>query len=328
MLMILTLCSASVAKGEISFVSGTNGVILSETVVDENGDKVFIFDGISEGQGSALTFSTDSACPGVAVTGGGEFASTWTCGEGVISASVVDRGGLSFGPQGSMNTFYVIFSNPPTPPGESGPIAALSGIQISVFGAIRSWNLDGSVSASGATFGVELSGPEGGEAHFRMDLPPAAVQYLGGVLGVFVGGKPYPFASVETNDDGSVSLDVDIVDLTSAGTLSAQQDQQFVTKKILAGKRVLSVGFDRVSVKSGKGVTIKVCAGTQYKVGDRIPITFTQGKKVLSLKKTLRLDSAGCGQSSVKLKSTKPGVVSASVAYKGKRAKAALKILK
>lgn len=322
-----SVVSSSEARAEISFVSGTNNVVLSETTVDENGDKVFIFDGIAEGESSSLTFSTAGTCPGVAVTGGGEFASTWTCSAGVITASILDRGGLSFGPQGSSNTFYVIFSDPPTPPG-GAPLTALSGIQISVFGTIRSWSLDGNISSSGATFGVELSGPEGGEAHFRMDMPQTAVEYLGGVIGVFIGGKPDPFASVINNDDGSVSLDVDIAKLVTRAALSAQEDQNLVTKKIVAGKRVLNIGFNKTSAKKRQSVIMKVCAGTKYRSGDKIPVRFARGKMALKLKKTIKLDSAGCGQSSLKLNTISPGQVSAYVTYKAKKATAKLLVTK
>jgi hypothetical protein len=327
---IVLLGAASDAFAAISFVSGTNSVTLSQTITDE-GNSVFVFDGIAEDESTVLTFSTDSACPGVAMTGGAEFGATWTCSDGVITATVTDRGGMSFGPgpEGSPSTFYVTFSNPPTPPGAESAVAALSGIQISVFGDISSWDLDGSTSASGAVFGVELSGTEGGDAHFRMDLPRTAAEFLGGVLGVFVGGKPDPFATVITNQDGSVSIDVDIAKLVSTrGALSGRAAPKMVTKKITAGERSLSVGFDKTSVKSGSSVTIKACAGTEFKSGDKFAAQFTLGSSALSLKKTLTLDSLGCGQGSVKLKSIKPGTLTAKVTYKGKRAKATLKVTK
>lgn len=324
------LGAGSEAFAAISFVSGTNSVTLSDTISDE-GNSVFIFDGTAEGESTVLTFSTDSACPGVAMTGGGEFGATWTCSNGVITATVTDRGGLSFGPgpEGAPSTFYVTFSDPPTPPGAESSVAALAGIQISVFGDISSWDLDGSATAAGAVFGVELSGPEGGDAHFRMDLPQAAAEFLGGVLGVFIAGKPDPFATVVTNQDGSVSIDVDIAKLVSArSALSGRAGGKTVTKKITAGERSLSIGFDKTTVKSGKSVTIKTCAGTEFTSGDKVAAQFTLGSSALSLKKTLTLDSSGCGQGALKLKSIKPGTLTAKVTYKGKRAKATLKVSK
>ena len=318
------------AFAAISFVSGTNSVTLSQTIDDE-GSSVFIFDGTADGDSTVLTFTTDSTCPGVAMTGGAEFGAAWTCSNGVITATVTDRGGLSFGPSpgGAPSTFYVTFGDPPTPPGSNSPPTALSGIQISVFGDISRWDLDGNMTSAGAQFGVELSGPEGGEAHFRMDLPQAAAEFLGGVLGVFVGGKPDPFATVVTNEDGSVSIDVDIAKLVStSGAVSGKADDKTVTKKITAGERSLSIGFDKTSAKTGKSVAIKACAGTEFVSGDKISPQFKLGGSTLSLKKTLILDSSGCGQGSIKLKSVNPGTLTAKVSYKGKRAKATLKVIK
>jgi hypothetical protein len=314
----------------ISFVSATPSVTLTETIED-GADRVFVFDGLMDGQSATLTFATDTTCPGVAMTGGGEFGPAWTCSNGVITANVIFRGGLSFGPSSEVSpkTFYVTFSNPPTPPGQDAPVAALSGIQLSVFGDINRWDLDGNVTSAGAVFGVELSGPEGGEAHFRMDLPQAAAKYLGGVLGVFIGGKPDPFAAVSENEDKSVSIDVDIAQLTSArGAFLVPKAPRTVTKKITAGARTLSVGFDRSSVKTGKSVAIKVCAGEGYETGDTVPARFTLGSSALSLRKSVKLGTNGCGQSSVTLRSIKPGTLTAQVSYKGKRAKTTLKITK
>lgn len=328
--MFVTIARTSDASATISFVSATNSAVLSETV-DDGGNPVFVFDGTAEDGSTVLTFSTDSACPGVAMTGGAEFGDRWTCNDGVITVTVTDRGGLSFGPgpEKEPGTFYVTFSNPPTPPGADSPAAALSGIQISVFGDIRSWDLDGSITSDGALFGVELSGPEGGDAHFRMDLPQAAADFLGGVLGVFIGGKPDPFATVVTNEDGSVSIDVDIVKLVSAkGFVSGKAEPKIVTKKITAGERSLSIGFDKLSAKTGKSVAIKACAGTEFASGDKLAAQFTLGSSALSLRKTLTLDSTGCGRGSLKLKSVQPGKLTAKVTYKGKRAKATLKVTK
>jgi hypothetical protein len=326
---VLNLTYAAEAVAAISFVGGTNSVILTETINDE-GNLVFVFDGTAVGERTVLSFSTDSACPGVAMAGGAEFDAVWSCSGGVITASLVDRGGLSFGPgpEGTPSTFYVTFSNPPTPPGAESPPTALTGIQISVFGDINRWDLDGSMSANGAVFGIELSGPEGGEAHFRMDLPQTAADFLGGVLGVFIGGKPDPFASVVTNPDNSVSIDVDIDRLAAVSGISGRSAQKNITKKISAGARQLSVGFDGQSAKTGKRVAMKVCSGSDFASGDKVTPKFTLGRSTLTLKKVITLDSTGCGQTSVSLKGVKPGTLSASVSYKGSRAKAALKVVK
>jgi ribosomal protein L33 len=48
----------------------------------------------------------------------------------------------------------------------------------------------------------------------------------------------------------------------------------------------------------------------------------------LKLKKTIKLDSAGCGQSSLKLNTISPGQVSAYVTYKAKKATAKLLVTK
>jgi hypothetical protein len=322
----LSVFSIVEARAAISFVSGTNSATLS-AVIEDGGEKVFIIDGIAEGESTTLTFSTDSTCPGVAMAGGAEFAAAFTCSGGVITTTIVDRGGLSFGPGPETGTFYVQFSDPPTPPGQSGSVAALAGIQLAVFGSISRWDLDGDITPSGATFGVELSGQEGGEAHFRMDLPQAAAEFLGGVLGVFIGGKPDPFATVANNQDGSVSIDVDIPKLTSSGSVvSSQASPALVTKKITAGKRALNVGFEKPVVKLGQSTIVKVCAGAEFKSGDKIPAKFTSGKRQLSVKKTFTLDSAGCGQSSLKVKSIPVGTLKVAVSYKGKRATGALKV--
>ena len=323
----LTLYSEALA--EISFVSGTGSVTLKETI-DDNGSPVFVFDDTAEDETTVLTFATDSACPGVAMTGGAEFVDVWSCVDGVITATVTDRGGMSFGPgPEEITTFYVSFSEVPAPPGSDVAPEALSGIQISVFGDINRWDLDGELTSDGAVFGVELGGPEGGEAHFRMDLPAPAVEFFGGVLGVFIGGKADPFATVTTNEDGSASVDVDIATLVSgAGVLGVRAMPKTVTKKITAGQRTLSVGFNRASAKTGKSVGIKVCSGVVFTEGDKVAAKFTLGGSAVSLKKSVTLDSSGCGQSTLKLKGVKTGRLTAKVTYKGDRAKTTLKVTK
>lgn len=323
---------AANAFAAVSFVSATNSATLSNTI-EEGSERVFIFGGIAEGQSTDLVFSTDSACPGVAMTGGAEFSANWSCSGSTIIATVTNRGGMSFGPspEGNPGTFYVTFSDPPTPPGSNAPAPELSGIQLSVFGDVSSWDLSGEVSDSGVIFGIELSGTKGGEAHFRMDLPQAAVTFLGGVLGVFVGGKPDPFATVTTNDDRSVSLDVDIEALKSSSLGSAKvgaQAADIVTKKITTGARQLSVAFNKTSVKSGKSVAMAMCAGTEFTAGDKVPVKFTVGGRAASLKKSFTLDSTGCAQTAVKLKSVSVGTLTAKVRYNGDPYSARIKILK
>ena len=329
-LALALLLVTSNAFAAISFVSATNSLNLVETV-DDNGNSVFVFGGIADGDSSVLSFSTDSACPGVAMTGGAEFTANWSCESGVISATVTNRGGMSFGPapEGSPATFYVTFSNPPAPPGQDAAPAELSGIQISIFGDVSSWDLSGEPSSSGGvTFGVELSGTSGGEAHFRMDLPQAAVTYLGGVLGVFVGGRLDPFATVTTNDDGSVQLKVDIASLSTSSRASAKPGTKAssVTKKITTGERSLGIGFSKKSVKSGKSVALAMCTGKVFTAGTKIPITFTVGGKRVGITKSFKLDSKGCARTTVKLASVSRGTLTAKISHKRKNAKATIKV--
>lgn len=321
---------ASDAFAAISFVSAGGGATLVNTI-DDSGTSVFVIGGVADGESVDLAFSTDSDCPGVAMTGGAEFASNWRCVDGEISASVTYRGGMSFGPatDENANTFYVTFSNPPTPAGLDAPPAELSGIQIAVFGDVSSWSLTGEVTSAGAAFGAELSGTQGGAVHFRMGLPAAAADFLGGVLGVYVGGKSDPFATVTTNDDHSVAITVDIASLTSAGVSAAKVGTltSSVTKKITAGPRKLGVGFNKSSVKTGKSVGVALCAGTDFTSGAKLPITFTVGGKNAGVKETLTLNAQGCGSGTVKFKSNARGkVVTANVKYKGKKAKATVKV--
>ncbi len=317
------------AFAAISFVSATNSASLVNTV-DVGGQRIFVIGGLADGDSSVLTLSTDSDCPGVAMTGGAEFTADWSCVGGAISATVTYRGGMSFGPaqEGSQGTFYVSFNNPPTPPGMDSPPAALSGIQISVFGDVDSWGMSGDMSSDGVKFGVELSGPSGGAAHFRLDLPQPAVQFLGGVLGVFVGGKADPFATVTTNNDGSASIVVDITTLSSASAAKLGVKTSTVTKKITAGARSLSLGFNKAAIKTGKSITMAMCAGTTFTAGDKVPVAFTVGGKAAGIKKTLTLDSHGCARAALKLKSVKVGTLTAKISYKGARAKTSIKVSK
>ena len=317
------------ASAEISFLEGSEPVTLTE-VIDDEGAPVFIFDGTSDGETVDLTFETDSDCPGVAMTGGAEFIGAWSCSDGVITATVTDRGGLSFGPGSEdTSTFYVSFGDAPAPPGAIEAPDMLSGIQLAVFGDVNRWNLDGEITPNGAAFGVELSGPEGGSVHFRMELPAPAVEFLGGVLGVFVGGKPDPFAAVTTNDDGSVSIAVDITGtVATKGLVRARSFQKQVTRKITAGARVLSVGFPKPTAQIGKSTELRVCAGANFTEGDKMPVQLTSGGKALKLKRSITLDSAGCGQSTVSLKGVKAGKVLAKVSYEGQRAQATLTVKK
>jgi len=326
-----SLVVASVAKAEISFVSASNSVTLEDTI-DEGDQRVFVFDNLADGDDSDLVFSTDTDCLGVAMTGGAEFAVPWSCSGGVIAATVTHRGGMSFGPSGgeAPSSFYVTFSNPPPAPGTETPPAELTGTQISVFGNVSQWDIDGEATESGATFGVELSGEQGGEAHFRMYLPQTAADYLGGVLGVFVGGKPYPFATVTTNEDGSVDLAVDIESLKSSSVSSAKLGTKAgtVTKKITTGEREFAISFAKTTVKSGKSVGMALCAGTDFTAGDKIKAKFSVAGKVLDLKKSFTLDDAGCSTASLKLKSAPAGTLKATVSYNGDKAKGTTKVTK
>lgn len=321
--LLSNILISSDAFAAVTFVSATNAASNTQ-VFDERSERVFVFGGIADGDSTVLTFSTDSSCPGIAMTGGAEFSANWSCTGGAITATVTNRGGMSFGPSpnGNPGTFYVTFSNPPTPPGLDSAPAAMFGIQISVFGDVSSWDLSGDVSGTGVVFGVELSGTQGGEAHFRMDFPQAAVAFLGNILGVYVGGKPYPFASVTTNSDGCVSIDVDIDNLTGSSSSSKIATKaNIVTKKITTGARTLGIGFNKTSVKLGKSASLAMCAGTTFKAGDKIPVKFTIGSKAASISKTLKLDSKGWATSSVSTKSISTGTLTAKVVYKGSSAK-------
>jgi hypothetical protein len=327
------LLITSNALAAVSFVSASSTATLVKTI-DQDNERVFVFGGIASGESTTLTFSTDSTCPGIAMTGGAEFTTNWNCAAGAISATVTNRGGMSFGPspEGNQGTFYVTFSDPPTPPGMSSPAAMLSGIQISVFGDVSSWNLSGDANASGATFGVYLSGTQGGEAHFRMDLPKTAVQFLGGVLGLYVGGKPDPFATVINNNDGSAEVAVDIKELQPEASrpaeLAAMAKPLMVSKKITTGTRSLSVAFSATSVKAGKSASLAMCSGAAFVAGDKVPVKLTLGSKSLPIKKSFTLNATGCGVTSIKLKSVTPGSLTAKVSYKGQKAKATLKVIK
>ena len=326
---ILSLYSA--ANAEITFVSASNSASLVNTIEDSE-SRVFVFGGIADGQATDLSFTTDSTCPGVAMTGGAEFTAKWSCTGGIISATVTNRGGMSFGPASEENagTFYVTFSNPPAPPGSVTPPASLTGIQISVFGDVSKWDLSGEATSAGAQFGVELSGSQGGDAHFYMELPQPAVEFLGGVLGVYVGGKPDPFAGITVNDDGSVSLKVDIASLSQTGlsTSNVNSKATIVTKKITTGERILNIAFSKNSLKSGQSASLALCAGTEFTAGDKIRASFILGSKVLGIKKTFTLDSNGCAKGSVKLKSVSAGTITAKIAYEGSKAKGSAKVTK
>ena len=175
LLLASSLFLADHASAAITFVSGTNSANLVETV-DDNGNSVFVIDGIADGDSTDLTFTTDSECPGVAMVGGAEFASNWSCEAGTITASVTYRGGMSFGPgPEEITSFYITFSDPPAPPGSDTVPTELSGIQIAVFGDVSQWDLSGGTTSAGATFGVELSGPKGGDARAQADAPTQSI---------------------------------------------------------------------------------------------------------------------------------------------------------
>ena len=319
------------ACAEISFVSASNAANLL-TTINDNGNSVFVFNGIADGETTDLFFSINTNCPLVAMTGGAEFSGHWSCTGGVISASVTNRGGMSFGPATDENrgSFYVTFSDPPAPPGMDTAPTAFAGTQIAVFGDVERWDLSGESTAQGANFGVELSGPQGGAAHFRMYLPADAVSFLGGVLGITVGGKPDPFAAVTTNSDESSDITVDIASLASAKTNSKHPhvNASTITKKITAGVRVLGVAFDKTSVKTGKSVTLAMCTGTEFTAGESVNVKYSVGGKAIALKTKLTIDNSGCAKASVKLKSVSIGILTAKVSYKGKNAKSTLKVTK
>jgi hypothetical protein len=326
--LLAGLTFTSPALAAISFGSATNGATLVNTI-DDNGTPVFVIGGVASGDSTTVSFAIDSTCPGLIMTGGAEFSGDWSCAGGTISATLISRGGLSFGPGSPDNagTFYVSFGDAPAPPGASAPPSELSGIKIAVFGDVNRWDMTGEQAAGGARFGVELSGNEGGSAYFRLDLPAAAVNYLGGVLGVFVGGKADPFSAVVNNDDGSASLRVDIARLSSSSSSSGVSAlARTVTKKITTGARSVSFAFKKTSVKRGGNVAIAMCAGSTFTAGDKVKVKFTIGGKAARPKATFTLGASGCATSSVAVKNTARGTMTGQVVYKGKKGKGTIKV--
>jgi hypothetical protein len=324
------------AFAAVSFVSASNSsVSLYSTVPNDDGSNVFVMQGLADGETSDFSFTTDTTCPLIAMTGGAKFSAQWSCADGVITASVIYKGGMSFGPgtEESNESFYITFSNPPTPPGFDAAPTQLAGIQISLYGGISQWNLDGEPTATGVTFGIELGGTQGSDAHFLMDLPETAVGFLGGVIGVSVGGKPDPFASVVTNDDASVSIKVDIDNLQSSSIRSIEKvikSNAVITKKILAGERSLSIASSKSSVKSGATLTFAMCSGKTFTAGNKVPLTFLLGNKSNRAFKatSLTLNANGCGTKKIKVAKSISGNLVAKVVYKGTKATAKVKITK
>ena len=338
LLQLFCLCASitlfpSLSYSIISFESASNeSVSLFDTIVSDE-EQVFVFQGLADEDVSEIVFNIDSDCPLVAMTGGAKFNGNWSCEGGTIAVSVTNKGGLTFGPQTDQpqGSFYVTFSNPPPAPGSDTPPAEMAGIQISIYGDIQSWNLSGEASSAGASFGVELSGPEGGAAHFLMDLPPTAVSFLGGVLGVKVGGKADPFATITTHEDGSASIAVDIASLKASSNASSRHRiaAATVTKKIVAGPRALNLAPKKTSAKAGTSITYGMCAGQSYTAGDKIPLEFVLGGQLKkSLKASFKLDAKGCDTASLKLTKGLKGTLVARIKYKGKKASANLKVQK
>ncbi len=333
---LATCLFALPAFAEVSFSSASNGAVtLHETLTNDDGGNVFVFKGLANGESSDLVFAVDSDCPMIAMTGGAKFTSAWSCSGGVINVSAMYKGGMSFGPgtEDNKDSFYVTFSDPPTPPGSSTVPTALAGIQMSLYGDISKWSLDGKMTSSGMVFGVSMTGTQGGDAHFLMDLPKAAATLLGGVLGVSVGGVADPFASVVTNEDESVSLAVNIDSIQSASIRSGRagvKSSKAITKKIYAGARTLSVGAKKSSVKSGTALTFAMCAGKTFTKGAKVPLSFLLDSKT---KKSLpavllTLNAKGCATKQVNIPKLLSGSLVAKVSYKNKTATTKVKVTK
>lgn len=313
---------------EIAFTGASNpSASLFTTLDGDDGNKVFVFKGLTEGESSSFTFSINTDCPMVALSGGAKFDSNWSCTAGVITTSVTYKGGMSFGPASDQTagSFYLTFNNPPTPAGLTSPPTELSGIQISLYGDISQWNLSGEQTTSGVAFGIELTGSQGGESHFSMYLPPNAVTFLGSIIGVTVGGKSDPFATVTSNNDGSATIAVDIDSLQSNSLLLARlktKADKAITKKILAGQRTLSLASKTKTVKSGGSINLAMCAGKDYSSGDKIPLQFlVAGKTNKSIKaSSFTLDSKGCSSKKIKLPKNLRGTLVTKISYKGKKA--------
>lgn len=319
------------ASATVTFVGATNSVTLFETLTGDQNEPIFVFKGIAQGEESTITFSTDTDCPYIAVAGGAKITAPWTCAGGAITVSVSYQGGLSFGPATDQNagSFYIDFNTPPAPEGSNTPPTDLKGIQMSIYGDVSRWNLSGNVTPGGAEFGVELAGEQGAEQHFLMELPLTAVTFLGGVLGVSVDGRPYPFASVTTKDDGSVALAVDIANLQSTSLRRVRAGgSKTITKKIIAKQRALGIAASKNPVKSGNSFSLAMCAGTSFTAGDKVQVKFLLNKQSSSSFKnaTFVLDQSGCAKRKVKTPSGVSGSLVSKISYKGAKASVTTKL--
>lgn len=264
------------------------------------------------------------------MVGRAKFNSPFTCAAGIITADVTYKGGLTFGPGTDSNadSFYSNFSSSAGSPDTPSP-SELRGIQFSLYGDISKWDLAGNMSESGTSFGLEISGPQGKELHFLMELPAAAVTYLGGILGLTVQGRPDPFASVVTNEDGSVAIAVDIDNLQASSlTALGLTETNTVKKSYMAGKRKLSIASKKRSYKAGKTAGLAMCAGTNFTAGDKVRLSYTlNGAVDPSFRKSrATLDENGCARKSLKLPPEKFGTLVAKVTYAGKSSKGKLKV--
>jgi hypothetical protein len=166
-----------------------------------------------------------------------------------------------------------------------------------------------------------------------MELPSAAVTYLGGILGMTVGGKPDPFASVETKEDGSVAIAVDITNLQATSVRTAllnTRASKTIKKKYLAGKRKISIASKKSSYKVGATASLAMCAGASFTSGDKATVTHTLNGKVSSSFRTSKvtLDENGCAKKTLKLPRGKLGTLVSKITYKKQSGTGSFKITK
>lgn len=319
------------ARAEISFLSASNP---NATYIDkesEIGNEVFLFNGLQFDEATELQFSITGSCPFIAISAGSRFDTALTCANGIITATVTNKGGMGWDSFERYNgALWIGFSSLSSeqealmPPGMSMGLS-----RVSVFGDIYGFNTIFSQTAGGTSFQVEFSGDPDGAAHFIMDLSMPMVQMLGGVLGFTVDGKPYPFGSVVTNADGSASMKLDVPKLKAASRLSAFGSQS-ITKKIAAEERKLSIGVSKTPAKAGTSATLAMCTGKVFTAGAKVPVVFTLSGKTNKLLKasSFTLDKSGCSRLQLKIPKGLSGNLGAQVSHLGKKAKLSFVVTK
>ena len=334
LLCLASLSSFSVvdAGAEISFISASNP---NATYIDkesEMGDEVFLFNGLQFDETTELQFAVTGECPFMGISAGSKFEAQWTCADGILSATISNKGGMGWDSderyEGALWIGWSSLSaeQQANIPSGSGGMGLTS---VSVFGDIYGFNTNFNRTASGTSFEVEFKGDPEGAAHFIMDLPAPMVQMLGGVLGFTVQGKPYPFGSVVTNEDGGASMKLDVPKLKAASRIYSGGNQS-ITKKIAATERQLSIAVSKSPAKAGTTAALAMCTGKVFTAGSKVPVTFTLGgKSNKSLKAgSFTLDKSGCSRMQLKIPKGLSGNLGAQVTHLGKKAKLSLVVTK